>query len=165
MGADWQGDCQFWGFLFTFWIWICNILLWCENLWNCNVNFFVKSQLSFTRLSSFNDFFFFSWIYQQLCTLSKTIYYILCTDKRTDVWSRDFIRGRPQSTSAIFRGEGVSNCRRLPTLGGEGSQECRCLHFWKNNRTHSPSKNFLQFVLLRKNIHCLGWVVFGWKSV
>ena len=27
---------QFWGFSFTFWVWICNILILWENLWNCN---------------------------------------------------------------------------------------------------------------------------------
>ena len=43
--------CQFWGFSFTFLVWICNILLLWGNLWNYNaylfVNFFVKSQHSF----------------------------------------------------------------------------------------------------------------------
>ena len=49
--------CHFWGFSFTFWIWICSILLWWENLWNCNANFLVKSHFSCTRFSSFNNFF------------------------------------------------------------------------------------------------------------
>ena len=52
--------CQFWGFSFIFLVWICNILLWWENLWNCNVylfvNFFVKSQHSFLEFRYLTSF-------------------------------------------------------------------------------------------------------------
>ena len=53
-------SCQFWGFLFTFSVWICNTLHWWENLWNCNVylfvNFFVKSQHSFLEFRYLTSF-------------------------------------------------------------------------------------------------------------
>ena len=51
--SNWHNPhCQFWGFLFTFWILICN----CDEK-TCEIaiaNFFVKSQQSYNRLSSFN---------------------------------------------------------------------------------------------------------------
>ena len=40
------------------------------------------------------------------------------------------LKGRPQFLGV----EGVPNCRRLPTRGGEGSKKCRRLHFFKNNQ-------------------------------
>ena len=40
------------------------------------------------------------------------------------------IRGRPQRTSAIFRGGGDTQLQTFADMrGGEGSQECRRLHF------------------------------------
>ena len=61
------------------------------------------------------------------------------------------LRGRPKGRPQFLGGEGypiADVCR----LGGEGSEECRHLHFLKNNQDKSLSKtqNFLPFVLLRK---------------
>ena len=60
-------------------------------------------------------------------------------------------KGRPQ----ILRGEGVPKYRRLQTWGGEGSQECRRLHFFLNNQYILSIKNskFLAICASKKKIY------------
>ena len=50
------------------------------------------------------------------------------------------IRGRPQRTSAIFRGGGGSTLQTFADSRGEGSQDCRRLQFLKIFRIHCPFK-------------------------
>jgi hypothetical protein len=68
--------------------------------------------------------------------------------------------GRPQRTSALFRGGGGTQLQTFADFRGEESQECRRLHLKKNNQDTFPIKNVLQFVLLRK-IYTLAAEMFG----
>ena len=61
---------------------------------------------------------------------------------------KELPKGLPQRTSAIFRGGGGTQLQTFANFRGEGSQECRRMHFLKDNQDTFPIKNFLQFVLL-----------------
>ena len=72
--CDCMVHCQFWGFLFAFWIWICNVLLWGENLF---VIFFWNRNAHLLGFCHFTFFFYISWIFLRLkivyCTILREI--------------------------------------------------------------------------------------------
>ena len=63
-------------------------------------------------------------------------------------------RGRPQRTSASFRGEGGTQLQTFADMRGGGVSGMQTSALFKITSSHCLSKtqNFLPFVLLRKNI-------------